>query len=46
MIEDKLKPPYYAVIFTTILTDDLCGYKEAAKRMELLAKKTTRLFGY
>lgn len=45
MIIDNLKPPYYAVIFTTILTDDICGYKEAAQRMELLAKKQPGYLG-
>ncbi|WP_298781676.1 antibiotic biosynthesis monooxygenase [uncultured Polaribacter sp.] len=38
MIIDNLKPPYYAVIFTTIVEDNLEGYLEAAKRMEELAK--------
>ncbi|WP_159948475.1 antibiotic biosynthesis monooxygenase family protein [Polaribacter septentrionalilitoris] len=38
MIVDHLKPPYYAVIFTTVMNDDLKGYLETAKRMEDLAK--------
>lgn len=38
MIVDVLKPPYYAVIFSTILSDDVTGYLETAKRMEELAK--------
>ena len=38
MIVDNLKPPYYAVIFTTTLTDDIEGYLETAERMEELAK--------
>jgi heme-degrading monooxygenase HmoA len=31
------EPPYYAVIFTSIRTDDLAGYGEAAERMLELA---------
>ena len=38
MIVDNLKPPYYAVIFTTTMADNLVGYLEAANRMEELAK--------
>lgn len=38
MIVDYLKPPYYAVIFTTVMNDDLKGYSETAQRMEELAK--------
>lgn len=38
MIVDTLKPSYYAVIFSTILSDDTSGYLETAKRMEELAK--------
>lgn len=38
MIVNHLKPPYYAVIFTTVMNDDLKGYSETAKRMEDLAK--------
>lgn len=38
MIVDHLKPPYYAVIFTTIITDNTDGYIETAHRMEALAK--------
>ncbi|WP_026778082.1 antibiotic biosynthesis monooxygenase [Polaribacter sp. Hel_I_88] len=38
MIVDNLKTPYYAVIFTTILTDNQENYRETAKRMEALAK--------
>lgn len=45
MIVDHLKPPYYAVIFTTILTDDLEGYTETADKMEALAKKQKGYLG-
>ena len=41
MAEDGIastpEPPYYAVIFTSIRTDDLAGYGEAAERMMELA---------
>ena len=37
MIVDYLKPPYYAVIFSTLMTDNIEGYQEAAERMEALA---------
>lgn len=45
MIEDGLTPPYYAVIFTTILTDDLLGYNDMASRMESLAKQQEGYLG-
>lgn len=45
MIVDDLKPPYYAVIFTAILTDDNQGYLETAKRMEELAKEQKGYLG-
>jgi heme-degrading monooxygenase HmoA len=38
MIVKTLKPPYYAVIFSTIVADNLDGYLETAERMEALAK--------
>lgn len=38
MIIDDLKAPYYAVIFTTVLNDNIEGYAETAERMEVLAK--------
>jgi len=38
MIIDHLQPPYYAVIFSTLMTDNLEGYQEAAERMEALAR--------
>ncbi|WKD86366.1 putative protein YqjZ [Polaribacter huanghezhanensis] len=38
MIVDNLKPPYYAVLFSTLMTDNLEGYIETARRMETLAK--------
>ncbi|MEQ3498162.1 MULTISPECIES: antibiotic biosynthesis monooxygenase family protein [Tenacibaculum] len=39
MIVDNLKPPYYAVIFTTTLSDDTEGYYEMAEKMDNLAKE-------
>jgi heme-degrading monooxygenase HmoA len=38
MIIDHLEPPYYAVIFTTIVEENLEGYLETSLRMEQLAK--------
>ena len=38
MIADNLQPPYYAVIFTTKMTDNLENYIETAQKMEDLAK--------
>ncbi|WP_347175391.1 antibiotic biosynthesis monooxygenase family protein [Polaribacter uvawellassae] len=45
MIVDDLEPPYYAVIFSTIMTDNLEGYQEAAERMETLAKQQPGYLG-
>ena len=33
-----LKPSYYAVIFSTIVEDNIQGYLETAQKMEVLAK--------
>lgn len=32
------KPPYYAVIFTNVLTEDLEGYEQMAQKMVALAE--------
>lgn len=45
MIVDNLKPPYYAVIFTTTLSEDTEGYYEMAEKMENLAKKQEGYLG-
>ncbi|SDR88536.1 Heme-degrading monooxygenase HmoA [Polaribacter sp. KT25b] len=45
MIVDNLNPPYYAVIFTTIVTDNLEGYTKTAEKMETLAKKQKGYLG-
>lgn len=38
MIVDNLQTPYYAVIFTTILTENTENYTKTAQRMKDLAK--------
>ena len=38
MIIADLKTPYYAVIFTTVLTNNLADYEKTAIRMEELSK--------
>lgn len=45
MIVDHLQAPYYAVIFSTILTDTLDDYEGTADRMELLAKQQPGYLG-
>lgn len=45
MITTDLRPPYYAVIFTTLLTDNLEGYLETAEKMEVLAKEQEGYLG-
>lgn len=45
MIEDTLKPPYYAVIFSTILSNTTEGYLETANKMEELAKQQKGYLG-
>ncbi|CAM1348583.1 MULTISPECIES: antibiotic biosynthesis monooxygenase family protein [Tenacibaculum] len=45
MIEDTLKPPYYAVIFTTQLSETIEGYYEMAEKMDELAKKQDGYLG-
>lgn len=45
MIVSDLKPPYYAVIFTTLLTDNLFDYETTAIRMEQLAEKQEGYLG-
>ena len=38
MIIANLKTPYYAVVFTTLLTENLTDYEKTSERMEKLAK--------
>lgn len=45
MIVDDLKTSYYAVIFTTIMTDNLENYSETAQKMEALAKLQNGFLG-
>lgn len=40
------KPPYYAVIFTSVRTDSENGYGETAKRMLTLASEQPGFLGY
>ncbi len=39
------KPPYYAVIFTNLQSDDITGYSEMAKRMAELAQQQPGYLG-
>lgn len=44
-ISDLLTPPYYAVIFTSLLTDPNNTYEETAKRMYELATEQKGFLG-
>lgn len=46
MIANTPKPPYYAVIFTSIRTDGDNGYAEAAKRVLEIARQQPGFLGY
>ena len=45
MLASTPNTPYYAVIFSSLMTDDLEGYEETAKRMEELAKEQPGYLG-
>ena len=45
MIAKIFTAPYYAVIFSTILTEDIEGYQEMAKKMDELAKQQEGYLG-
>ena len=45
-IADTPRPPYVAVIFTNVQTDDLDGYGEMAERMESLAREQPGYLGF
>ncbi len=45
MIVTHLTPPYYAVIFTTLLSTSESGYIETSKRMQDLAAKQNGFLG-
>lgn len=46
MIANTPKPPYYAVIFTSVRTDISEGYAATAERMVLLAKEQPGYLGH
>jgi len=46
MIANTPKPPYYAVIFTSIRTDGDNGYSKSAERILELAKKQDGFLGF
>jgi heme-degrading monooxygenase HmoA len=46
MIAATPQPPYYAVIFTSVRTEDDMGYSEMADRMLELARKQEGFLGY
>jgi len=46
LIADTPKPPYYAVIFSNIQSDDLDGYAEMAEKMEKLAARQPGYLGF
>lgn len=45
-IVDTPRPPYYAVIFTSLRTEGDNGYEEAARRMLELAHRQPGFLGY
>ena len=45
MIVDNLETPYYAVIFSTIQSENTEGYIEVVQRMEILAKQQKGFLG-
>lgn len=45
MITDNLQPPYYAVIFSSILTENTAEYEITANRMVELAKQQPGYLG-
>ncbi len=46
MIAKTPQPPYYAVIFTSLKTDEVEGYKETASLMETLAAQQAGYLGH
>lgn len=45
MIAKTPKPPYYAVIFTSLMTEDIEEYESTAERMQTLAEKQDGYLG-
>lgn len=41
----QFEPPYYAVIFSSTLSDDADGYADTARRMEALAAQNPGFLG-
>jgi len=46
MIASTPKPPYYAVIFTSLRTPEDAGYAEMADKMETLARQQPGYLGH
>ena len=46
MIADTPEPPYVAVIFTSVQSDDTAGYADTALRMEALAREQPGYLGF
>lgn len=46
MIAKTPRPPYYAVIFSSLKKDDTTGYQEMAGKMEKLAKEQPGYLGF
>ena len=45
-IANTPEPPYYAVIFTNLQSDDVAGYGEMAERMQALAREQPGYLGF
>ncbi|WP_110670206.1 antibiotic biosynthesis monooxygenase family protein [Salinicola halophilus] len=45
LIAETPEPPYYAVIFTSLMSDDPEGYEAMAERMLALAKERSGFLG-
>ena len=46
MIAKTPEPPYYSVIFTSVLKEDPIGYSEMAEKMEKLAMEQPGYLGF
>lgn len=42
---EAFEPPYYAVVFTTVRTEDQSGYSETSARMEEMVKEVPGFLG-
>ena len=45
-VADTPRPPYVAVIFTSVQNDDVTGYAETAERMRALAREQPGYLGF